>query len=90
MATPTKLYPRTGDRQTIYLNNVITDPNIQVGDYTMYNDFVNDPAKFQQNNVLYHYPVNQDNLLLVSSALLPVARNFYLTARTIRLSLRHI
>ena len=41
MATPTKLYPRTGDRQTIYLKNVITDPNIQVGDYTMYNDFVN-------------------------------------------------
>ena len=64
MATPTKLYPRTGDRQTIYLKNVITDPNIQVGDYTMYNDFVNDPAKFQQNNVLYHYPVNQDKLII--------------------------
>ena len=64
MATPTKLYPRTGDRQTIYLKNAITDPNIQVGDYTMYNDFVNDPAKFQQNNVLYHYPVNQDKLII--------------------------
>lgn len=64
MATPTKLYPRTGDRQTIYLKNAITDPNIQVGDYTMYNDFVNDPTKFQQNNVLYHYPVNQDKLII--------------------------
>ena len=64
MATPTKLYPRTGDRQTIYLKNVITDPNIQVGDYTMYNDFVNDPAKFQQNNVLYHYPINHDRLII--------------------------
>lgn len=30
----------------------------------MYNDFVNDPAKFQQNNVLYHYPVNQDKLII--------------------------
>lgn len=31
-----KIYPRTGDRQTVYLKAVITDPNISVGDYTMY------------------------------------------------------
>lgn len=29
-----KIYPRTGDTQTIYLKNVITDPNIEIGDYT--------------------------------------------------------
>lgn len=39
-----KIYPRTGDRQTVYLKAVITDPNISVGDYTMYNDFVKDPV----------------------------------------------
>ena len=59
-----KLYPRTGDTQTVYLKNTITDPSIQVGDYTIYNDFVNDPADFEKNNVLYHYPVNQDRLIL--------------------------
>lgn len=59
-----KLYPRTGDSQTIYLKNAITDPSIQIGDYTMYNDFENDPTKFQQNNVLYHYPVNHDKLII--------------------------
>ena len=33
MAIPEKeIYPRTGDRQTIYLRPVITDPNISVGD----------------------------------------------------------
>ena len=59
MAIPEKeIYPRTGDRQTIYLKPAITDPNISVGDYTMYNDFVHDPTDFQTNNVLYHYPVN--------------------------------
>ena len=26
-----KIYPRTGDRETIYLNSVITNPNILVG-----------------------------------------------------------
>ena len=59
-----KIYPRTGDTQTVYLKNTITDPSIQVGDYTIYNDFVNDPADFEKNNVLYHYPVNQDRLII--------------------------
>ena len=59
-----KIYPRTGDTQTVYLKNVITDANIEVGDYTMYNDFVNDPKDFQKNNVLYHYPINRDRLTI--------------------------
>ena len=57
-----KIYPRTGDRETVYLKNVVTDPSIIVGDYTMYNDFVNDPRQFEINNVLYHYPINHDKL----------------------------
>lgn len=56
------IYPRTGDKETIYLKHVITKPNITVGDFTMYNDFVNDPKLFEKNNVLYHYPVNNDKL----------------------------
>lgn len=59
-----KIYPRTGDKQTIYLKNAITDPNIMVGDYTMYNDFVNDPVSFEKNNVVYHYPINHDKLII--------------------------
>lgn len=65
MAIPeNQIYPRTGDRETVYLKNVVTDPNITVGDYTMYNDFVNDPRLFERNNVLYHYPVNRDRLVI--------------------------
>ena len=60
----TKTYPRTNDYQTIYLNTIINNPNIIVGDYTIYNDFVNDPAQFEKNNVLYHYPINQDRLII--------------------------
>lgn len=59
-----KIYPRTDDIETVYLKNVITDPNIEIGDYTMYNDFVRDPQDFQKNNVLYHYPVNHDRLMI--------------------------
>ena len=57
-------YPRTNDFQTIYLNTVIKKPNIIVGDYTIYNDFVNDPTLFEKNNVLYHYPINKDRLII--------------------------
>lgn len=57
-----KIYPRPFDNQTVYLKDVVSGTNIQVGDYTMYNDFVNDPRDFEKNNVLYHYPVNGDRL----------------------------
>jgi len=63
-ADPSKIYPRTNDCETIYLKNVITNPNILVGEYTMYNDFVHDPCSFEKNNVLYHYPINHDKLII--------------------------
>lgn len=59
-----KIYLRSGDTQTVYLKSVITRPNIEVGDFTIYNDFVNDPREFEKNNVLYHYPINHDRLII--------------------------
>lgn len=64
MAIPgNRIYPR-GDHETVTLRNVIHDPDILVGEYTFYNDFVRDPAEFEKNNVLYHYPVNHDRLVI--------------------------
>lgn len=60
----TKIYPRTGDQQTVYLNAVIKDPQIEVGDYTIYNDFIADPLLFEKNNVLYHYPIHREKLII--------------------------
>lgn len=59
-----KIYPRTGDTQTVYLKSVVTRKTIEVGDFTIYNDFVNDPRDFEKNNVLYHYPINGDRLVI--------------------------
>ena len=61
---PQKICPRSRDTETIYLKNVIHNPNIIVGDYTMYNDSAKDPTDFEKNNVLYHYPINQDKLII--------------------------
>lgn len=57
-----KIYPRPGDTQIVYLQDVVNGPNVEVGAYTIYNDFVHDPRDFEKNNVLYHYPVNGDRL----------------------------
>lgn len=61
---PQTIYPRSKDKDTVYLKNVIQNPNITAGDYTIYNDFVRDPREFEKNNVLYHYPINQDKLII--------------------------
>lgn len=58
------VYPRTNDTETVYLDAVVTRPNITVGAYSMYNDFVHDPRDFEKNNVLYQYPVNGDRLVM--------------------------
>lgn len=72
MAIANKLYPRSNDTQTIYLKNVITRPNINVGDYTIYNDFINDPRKFEENNYYIITQSTMTNSLLKNFVLLPV------------------
>jgi virginiamycin A acetyltransferase len=64
---PNKIYPREGNNGTesVYLKSVVTDPNIIIGDFTIYNDYVNDPRDFEKNNVLYHYPLcNKERLII--------------------------
>ncbi len=48
MISAKQIYPRSGDNHTVYLNQVITNPNIIIGDYTMYHDFRKDPTLFEQ------------------------------------------
>ncbi len=62
--SPEKIYPRTKDKETVYLKSFVKNPNIIVGDFTIYNDFVNNPMDFEKNNVLYQYPINNDKLII--------------------------
>lgn len=75
-----KVYPRSSDYQTIYLKNVITRDNIKVGDYTIYNDFCNDPRDFEKNNVLYQYPVNNDKLIIGKFCSIACKAKFLMTS----------
>ncbi|MBU3174860.1 CatB-related O-acetyltransferase [Clostridium estertheticum] len=75
-----KIYPRSNDNQTIYLKNVITRDNIKVGDYTIYNDFNNDPRDFEENNVLYQYTVNNDKLIIGKFCSIACKAKFLMTS----------
>ena len=60
----------------MYLKSVVTRPTIEVGDFTIYNDFVNDPRDFEKNNVLYHYPINNDRLIIGKSCSIACGAKF--------------
>lgn len=81
-----KIYPRTGDKETVYLKNVINNENIIVGDYTMYNDFVNNPTDFEKNNVLYHYKINSDKLIIGKFCSIACGAKFIFTSANHSLS----
>lgn len=57
------LYPRADDKLICQLSEIITDPNIIVGEYSFYHDFES-PLDFQNKNVLYHYPINNEKLII--------------------------
>ena len=59
---PTTLYPIEGVTRTCFLKNIITNPQIIVGDYTYYDDPL-DVHNFEKN-VLYLFPFMQDKLII--------------------------
>ena len=52
--SPDTAYPMPAFPQVCYLKNVVTRPNIAIGDFTYYDD--PDGAANFENNVLYHFP----------------------------------
>lgn len=59
---PNSVFPKPGIRSLCFLKNVVTNPNIIVGDYTYYDDLQN-PLSFE-NNVLYHFDFIGDRLII--------------------------
>lgn len=50
-------------KTSCFIKNVVTAPNIVIGDYTYYDD-ANDPTGFETNNVLFNYPEFGDKLVI--------------------------
>lgn len=83
---PQKIYPREDNKQIVYLKNIIKTPYIEVGDFTIYHDFIHDPQDFETNNVLYHYPINQDKLIIGKFCSIACSANFLMNSANHTLS----
>ncbi|MCV0425212.1 MAG: CatB-related O-acetyltransferase [Roseibium sp.] len=59
--SPDTLHPFNGESHTVFLKNVISRPNIEVGDYTYYHD-ENHASDFETRNVRYHFDFVGDRL----------------------------
>lgn len=59
---PNEVFPNEF-KTSCFIKNVITAPNIIVGDYTYYDD-ADDPTGFEKNNILFNYPEFGDRLVI--------------------------
>lgn len=59
---------------TCFLKNVVKAPNIEIGDYTCYDDAAG-PRHFEERNVLFNWPQFGDRLVIGKSAPLAAARS---------------
>lgn len=59
---PNMTYPIKGVTRTVFLKNIITSPQIIVGDYTYYDDF--DDVSHFEKNVLYLFDFMKDKLVI--------------------------
>jgi virginiamycin A acetyltransferase len=60
--SPDTTYPMAGFRQICFLKNVVAQPNIEIGDFTYYDD--PDGVENFEKNVLYHFPFIGDRLII--------------------------
>ena len=51
---PTVLHPVAGQDRVVYLRPLVTDPRIEIGEYTYYDD-PDDALGFERNAFLYAY-----------------------------------
>ena len=59
---PNAIYPNENIKQVVYIKNVITNPNIIVGEYTYYDDVGG--AEHFEDHVTHHYPFIGDKLII--------------------------
>jgi len=59
---PNAIYPNENIKQIVYIKNVITRQNIEVGEYTYYDDI--DAAESFEDHVTHHYEFIGDKLII--------------------------
>ena len=57
------IYPNSQFHTFCYINSVVTNPNIIVGDYSYYDDMIDGPESFEKH-VTHHYDFMGDKLII--------------------------
>lgn len=83
-ADPNQPHPMPGFPQICFIKNTITNPNIEIGDYTYYDD-LEDSENFERN-VLYHFPFIGDRLIIGKFCALATGIKFIMNGANHRLS----
>ena len=60
---PAVRHPVAGHPRVVFLKAVVDAPNVEVGDYSYYDDPV-EPERFQEKCILHHYPFMGDRLVI--------------------------
>jgi virginiamycin A acetyltransferase len=60
---PMEIHPLPAHPRVVFLKPLATSPNVEVGDYTYYDD-PDDPEAFFRKNILYHYDFIGDRLVI--------------------------
>ena len=81
---PNQIFPNEY-KTSVFLKNVITAPNIIVGDYTYYDD-ADDPEGFERNNVLFNHPEFGDRLIIGKFCQIASGTQFVMGSANHRLS----
>lgn len=63
---PNAVYPNEAIKSVVFIKNVVTNPNIIIGDYTYYDD-INGAERFEEH-VTHHYPFLGDRLIIANFA----------------------
>ena len=79
MPDPTTLYPLPGYPRAVHLRNFITRPNIEVGDFTYYDD-PNGAERWEERNVLHHFEFLGDKLIIGRFCALATGTRFIMNA----------
>ncbi len=76
---PTSVYPLDGYDKLIFLKPFIKAPNIEVGDYTYFDDRRNGPENFEEYNVLYNYDFSKVKLVIGKFCAIAAETKFIMT-----------
>lgn len=81
---PNEVFPNEY-KTSCFIKNVVKAPNVQIGDYTYYDD-VNHPEEFEKNNILFNYPEFGDKLIIGKFCALASGTTFIMGPANHRLS----